>query len=877
MRKNALNVTIFMFLAGGMFFLFTQADKLFPKAEKKDKDANAAVEDQKKKDEQARKDKDAKTDKDAKAPEGPKEPPKLGPAPAPAPPREPPTLIALGDRSFYNQLLLTTLGGGVQQVVLPQFDQADRLGREVKEKDANGQPTKTGVPLHLVPGVTHVRSKNLREDYIPPDLLPGKVPAGLALAEPAFNLFHYPTPEDKVPDPLLGEENWVCADGYKDEKGQPKVLVLPTGEHQMAFETDEKNRLRVAPHFLKLRKTYTLGPKDYHVGLRVEVEKLKVPGAAKGAGATRLQISGPRGLPIEGEWYTSTYRVAVVGWTDKKGTPRRQYEDAAGIGSKRGGEVVTRGDNQFKYMVVANQYFASGVAVSDRAKDEGAVENPWAYVRATSELPFDKNQDPNLPYFDDITVRAASETIDLEPGQKVAHSYLLYNGPAKVRLLKLMSGDRAVDPALVDRYKDALTLQTITDFRSDTWIGRFASFIYWTDLVILFTNVMHWLLAVIHTVIPQWALCIVVLTVGVRLMLFYPSRKQTAMSMKMMEVQKRLQPQFEALYEKHKEDLHTYNREKTKLMMQNGANPFAAMGGCLLLLAQMPIMMGLYFCLQESVFFRLDPFLWINNLAAPDMLAWWTETIPYVSTPEDIGSFIYLGPYFNLLPLLAVGLMLYQQAKMMPPSTDPQAEQQRMMMKMMMVMMAVFFYKVAAGLALYFIVSTGWAIIERQFIPKPKIDTGGADGDGTTADNKPKSSSPNGKPLTPAEAAIEAARLAKPKGFLGRLREGLQKKMGEMQQRADEQSKRQIRNGPNAGGGPPGPGGDQGNNRRDKKKSAGSRADASDRAATGRERCQLVRGGPPAPYRSRLIEKGFTSSPPPAPARRSPTRSPRPR
>ena len=315
------------------------------------------------------------------------------------------------------------------------------------------------------------------------------------------------------------------------------------GDHKVVFETELGE-----PYFLKFRKIYTLGPKDYHVGLRVEIEKLNVPGAAKGQGKTRLQITGPRGLPIEGEWYTSTYRVAVVGWWDKKGTPRRQYEDSASIGNKRGGEMVPRGDNQFKYMVVANQYFASGVCVNDRAKEEGAVENPWAYVRATTELPFDKEQNRNIPYFDDITVRAASETLDLAPGEKIAHSYVLYNGPAKVRLLALMRGERAVDPNLVNRYKDNLSLQTITDFRSDTWLGRFASFIYWTDLVIVFTNLMHWLLAIIHTIVPSWALCIVVLTVMVRLMLFYPSRKQTAMSMKMMEVQKRLQPQFDRLF-----------------------------------------------------------------------------------------------------------------------------------------------------------------------------------------------------------------------------------------------------------------------------------------------------------------------------------------
>lgn len=868
MRRNAFNVVLFMFLAGLMFFLWQQAEKNMPKpAAKKDEPKAEAVDDQKKAEEarkreedarqasdkqnalvgagsglalaleeQAKRDADAKRESDkrqawaaagggltlALEEQGRRDAQKRSEdaarrkeeaAKAEAAKRnEPPTLVAMGDDSFFVRLLLTTRGAGVQQLVLTRFDQADRLGRAVKEPAVNDRAT--AVPLHLIPGVVQERGKFLREDYPVPHLQPGPVADVAKLAEPSYALFHYRTTEldDKHPDPLLGELNWKVASEERPEKG----------DHKVVFETELG-----APYFLKFRKIYTLSPNEYHVGLRVEVEKMSVPGAEKGKGQTRLQISGPRGLPIEGEWYTSTYRVAVVGWLDKKGTPRRQYEEAASIGNKRGGEVVTRSDEkQFKYMVVANQYFASGVAIDDGADNsfEKGQKNPWAYVRATTEIPFDKKQDPNLPYFDDLTVRAASEPLDLAPGEKVAYSYLLYNGPSKVRLLKLMSGENAVAGALVDRYRESLSLQTITDFRSDTWLGRFASAIWWTDLVIVFTNLMHWLLALIHAVVPNWALSIVLLTVCVRLLLFYPSRKQTAMSMKMMEVQKKLQPEFEKLYEKYKDDLHTYNREKTRLMMANGANPFAAMGGCLLLLAQMPIMMGLYFCLQESVFFRLEPFLWMDNLAAPDMLVWWGEQIPYVSTPEDVGSFLYLGPFFNLLPILAVGLMLWQQAKMMPPSTDPQAEQQRMMMKMMMVMMAVFFYKVAAGLALYFIVSTLWGIIERQLIPKPEVKSDDGDGAGATADATPKAGSPNGKVpggLSPqAQAAIEAARAQKPKGFLGRLREALQKKMEEMQKRADEQSRRQIRNDPNRpdGGAPPGPGGGGQGPRRDRDK-----------------------------------------------------------
>ena len=85
----------------------------------------------------------------------------------------------------------------------------------------------------------------------------------------------------------------------------------------------------------------------------------------------------------------------------------------------------------------------------------------------------------------------------------------------------------------------------------------------------------------------------------------------------------------------------------------------------------------------------------------------------------------------------------------MPPPTDEQMAQQQRMMKIMMIMMAVMFYKVAAGLALYFIISTIWGLIERRFIPKAddkKPD--GDDGAGETADLNPKAGSPNGHPTS---------------------------------------------------------------------------------------------------------------------------------
>ena len=77
---------------------------------------------------------------------------------------------------------------------------------------------------------------------------------------------------------------------------------------------------------------------------------------------------------------------------------------------------------------------------------------------------------------------------------------------------------------------------------------------------------------------------------------------------------------------------------------------------------------------------------------------------------------LYLGPYFNLLPVLAVGFMIVQQKFLMPPALDEQQRMQMKIMQYMMIFMALVFFKVAAGLCLYFIASSLWGFAERKFL-----------------------------------------------------------------------------------------------------------------------------------------------------------------
>jgi YidC/Oxa1 family membrane protein insertase len=618
-----------------------------------------------------------------------------------------PEFVEMGGDGFNLQVRLINKGGGVDRVIVSRFPQADYDGREVLQKDGKRQP------LHLIPSPADLPAEE-RES----------LPHELAL--PSFLLYLYASPDDRRPDELLGEKVW-------------KIVARPQGAEtqETVFTTD------VPEAGIKVTKTFTLAPGTYHIGLSVKIEKL--PGA--NPKPFRYQLSGGHRIPIEGVWYTSVFRNFIAGWVDKGGAARRQLDDSASITRDLGSDRVTTGEGHMQYAAICAQYFASVTCVDDEQQNKGFIE----FARATAEgfYPGDRHDKPQLG---DICPRMISETINLTDAP-IEHKFLLYHGPIKVRLLSQLRGDKAVAPELIERYERKLNLRTMTDYQSSTWLGDFLATIGWTDLTIATTNLMHWVLGMLMELLTIPALAIIALTVLVRIALMPISRRQAAYTQKFQAKMAALQPQIKALEAEYKgrdpQDLH---RAKMKLMLDNGVNPAAQLGGCLLLLAQMPIFMGLYYSLQENVFFRLHSFLWVENLAAPDMLARWGTGIPYLSDPASLGSMFYLGPYFNLLPILAVTLMTVQQWLMMPPAMDEQQAATQKMMKYMMIFMALLFYKTPSGLVLYFIVGTLWALAERKLFPKKVVvvdkselkgKAGSDDSGGNGAKLKPKPPKPS--------------------------------------------------------------------------------------------------------------------------------------
>ncbi|MCS6850383.1 MAG: YidC/Oxa1 family insertase periplasmic-domain containing protein [Gemmataceae bacterium] len=707
-------------------------------------------------------------------------PPPKAKTPTPQPARRAPELITLGSDDpaspFDLKVVLTSQGAGVRDVVLNKFQEADRFGLPAVRAD------KTPRPLRLVPGG----------------------------GEPSHLLLHYAQPEDPQPLDALAKEVWTVV--RRPEAGSP-----PNGEQQAVFSCD------LPDQGVRITKTYSLRPGSYHLDLAIKVQAL--PAATAGGGRPRpfrYQLTGAHGLPIEGEWYTTVYRNALIG-TQERGGYHRYIEDVRQIEWWQGGDKVERTpDKKIRYAAVAVQFFASAVVVAEaaeqptgrddfidraRATHEGGVMKGqikrlerqrlvlsnaadrreytfelsptaaftaaqahlrddsqvlvlWSYdgdrLIARDFLP--ESQTPPLVH-EDITVRLRSEAFTVEPGGEVEHRFLLYHGPVKVRLLGQLGREgwfgaedplRVVEPGLVDRYETTLGLYTLTDYPSPGFFGSIGSLTGLTPLVILVTNFMHWLFWRLHHVVPVYALCIVGLTVIVRGLMFPISRRQAITSQQMQQKMQKLAPDLRKLKEKYKDDPHALMVAQQELYKRHGINPLATMGGCLLLLVQMPIFLGLYYALQENIFLRLASFAWIRNLAAPDMLFWWSQRIPYISMPGDQGGILFLGPYFNLLPVVAVALMLVQQKLMTPPPADEQQEMQQKMMKYMMIFFGLLFYRVASGLCIYFIASSLWGLAERRLLPKlPEA--------GEAAAPAPRPTASRGKPRAGRDSRADGA------------------------------------------------------------------------------------------------------------------------
>lgn len=189
------------------------------------------------------------------------------------------------------------------------------------------------------------------------------------------------------------------------------------------------------------------------------------------------------------------------------------------------------------------------------------------------------------------------------------------------------------------------------------------------------------LLKLFYRLTGNWGLAIILLTMMVRMLTFWPTHKQLVSGKKMA----RLAPKMAELKKKYGGDRERLGRETMNLYKSHGVNP---LGGCLPALIQMPIWIALFSTLSYSVELYRSAFaLHIQDLSAPD---------PF-----------YLAP-------LIMGAVMFLQMRMAPPGADP--AQQKMMAVMMPVMFTGFSLFLPAGLAIYTLTSYLIGILHQLWV-----------------------------------------------------------------------------------------------------------------------------------------------------------------
>lgn len=184
----------------------------------------------------------------------------------------------------------------------------------------------------------------------------------------------------------------------------------------------------------------------------------------------------------------------------------------------------------------------------------------------------------------------------------------------------------------------------------------------------------------------------------------------TPLQLKQQQTAKRQQeikPKLDELQKKYKDDKEKLAQEQMKLYQEIGVNP---LGGCLTLLIQLPLMIGLY-----QAIIRVLASTPLQLLALPGDIYNW---IPSLSTLIPLKSqFLWLDlalpDPFYVLPVLVVLTSWFYQKLIMPPSADPQSEAMSKQMTIMMPLMTGFFAATyASGLAIYFLISNLVGILQ---------------------------------------------------------------------------------------------------------------------------------------------------------------------
>ena len=253
------------------------------------------------------------------------------------------------------------------------------------------------------------------------------------------------------------------------------------------------------------------------------------------------------------------------------------------------------------------------------------------------------------------------EETQIPPGRSVAREFRGYMGPKEIERLEAFGG------------------------------GTFHAIDLGWSWVEPLTRFFSLFLKMLYSVVANYGVAIIILTILVRIV----TAPLTVKQMRSMERMRALSPKLKAIQAEFADDRQKQSEQTMALYKSEGVNP---LGGCLPMLLQFPVFIGLFYALRSTIQLRQAPFFgWIDDLSVPESLF----EIPGLDLP------------LRVLPLIMGASMVIQQ-RITPTQADP--AQAKMMMTVMPVMMTVIFYQFPSGLVLYWMVSNILAIAHQLWI-----------------------------------------------------------------------------------------------------------------------------------------------------------------
>ena len=238
-------------------------------------------------------------------------------------------------------------------------------------------------------------------------------------------------------------------------------------------------------------------------------------------------------------------------------------------------------------------------------------------------------------------------------------------------------------------------------------------------------NAFGALQAFFYSVIPNYGISIILITVAIRLVL-YPLTAKQARSMAQMQ---RVQPEIKRIQEKYKHDRQKLNEELMAFYKEHKINPMA---GCLPLLLQFPIFIALFqvlrnpakhipvgsdlfqaFCtgMKSAAACTSDA---AKELGLPKGLSFLSMDLSRGANAEH-GGFIDAIPYFVLIGLV-IASGYFQSRQMTSLQKGRATAQSQMMTRIFPVFFGVISYTLPAGVVLYFFVSNLWQIGQQAVV-----------------------------------------------------------------------------------------------------------------------------------------------------------------